>query len=87
VRTPISVSGVLTDKIQYGFCNRERAFGQGLGGVADLKVGPDDGYLYVFSFFNSAIYKILTAFSVRNSKSDLCFYYGKIRLLVIFCTL
>jgi hypothetical protein len=46
------------------------------GGVADLKVGPRDVAIMFFCFFESAIYKILTAFSVRNSISDLCFYYS-----------
>jgi aldose sugar dehydrogenase len=32
-------------------------FGSGFGGISDMDVGPD-GYLYVLSFGNGAIYKI-----------------------------
>ena len=28
-------------------------FGRGFGGITDIKVGPDDGYLYVLTFDNS----------------------------------
>ena len=33
-------------------------FGEGFGGISSLNVGPD-GYLYVISFTNGVIYKIL----------------------------
>ncbi|MGB0005406.1 MAG: hypothetical protein WBP74_12200 [Nitrososphaeraceae archaeon] len=33
-------------------------FGDGFGGISILNVGPD-GYLYVISFINGAIYKIM----------------------------
>ncbi|MGA7142102.1 MAG: hypothetical protein WBX29_08855 [Nitrososphaeraceae archaeon] len=33
-------------------------FGDGFGGISSLNVGPD-GYLYVISFINGAIYKIM----------------------------
>ena len=36
-------------------------FGEGFGGITDLKVGPTDGYLYVLSIGNGAIYKITSA--------------------------
>ena len=35
-------------------------FGDGFGGISSLNVGPD-GYLYVISFINGAIYKIMPA--------------------------
>ena len=35
-------------------------FGDGFGGISSLNVGPD-GYLYVVSFINGAIYKIMPA--------------------------
>ena len=28
-------------------------FGRGFGGITDIKVGPDDGYLYVLTFDSS----------------------------------
>ena len=34
-------------------------FAEGFGGVTDLELGPDDGYLYVVSLGHGAIYKIL----------------------------
>ncbi|MEP6577031.1 MAG: hypothetical protein ABJB85_11440 [Nitrososphaerota archaeon] len=34
--------------------------GDGFGGISSLNVGPD-GYLYVISFINGAIYKIMPA--------------------------
>jgi len=59
-RTAISLSGVLADKIANTDSETEQAiFGQGFGGVTDLKVGPGDGYLYVLSYGNGTIYKIL----------------------------
>jgi hypothetical protein len=33
-------------------------FGEGFGGISSLNVGPD-GYLYVVSFTNGKIYKIM----------------------------
>ena len=35
----------------------EVVFGSGFGGISDMKIGPD-GYLYLLSFGNGAIYKI-----------------------------
>ncbi len=32
-------------------------FGEGFGGITDLKLGPD-GYLYVLSIGNGALYRI-----------------------------
>jgi glucose/arabinose dehydrogenase len=38
-------------------------FGKGFGGIIDIKVGLDDGYLYVLRFSKSkgAIYRIVPA--------------------------
>ena len=41
-------------------------FGEGFGGITDLKVGPTDGYLYVLSIGNGAIYKITSAATVLH---------------------
>jgi glucose/arabinose dehydrogenase len=59
-RTGLVLTGVLTDKIANTDSETQSViFGQGFGGVTDLKVGPGDGYLYVLSFRDGAIYKIL----------------------------
>jgi hypothetical protein len=34
-------------------------FGEGFYGVTDLEVGPHDGYLYVLSFLQGKIYRIV----------------------------
>ena len=50
-RTDLVLSGVLADKIaNTDFETLSVIFGQGFGGVTDLKVGLGDGYLYVLSY-------------------------------------
>ena len=65
-RTELILSGLLADKIaetrDTGIENI--LFAEGFGGVTDLEVGPDDGYLYVVSLGHGAIYKILPAADV-----------------------
>ncbi|HJT47099.1 MAG TPA: PQQ-dependent sugar dehydrogenase [Nitrososphaeraceae archaeon] len=34
-------------------------FGKGFGGITDIKTGPDDGFLYILSYFNGSIYRIV----------------------------
>jgi aldose sugar dehydrogenase len=62
-RTELILSGLLADKVaetrDTGIENI--LFAEGFGGVTDLEVGPDDGYLYVVSLGHGAIYKILPA--------------------------
>jgi hypothetical protein len=62
-RTELILSGLLADKVaetrDTGIENI--VFAEGFGGVTDLEVGPDDGYLYVVSLGHGAIYKILPA--------------------------
>jgi glucose/arabinose dehydrogenase len=58
-RTGLSLSGSLADKIANTDTEAQQAtFGEGFGGISDLKVGPTDGFLYVLSISNGAIYKI-----------------------------
>ena len=65
-RTELILSGLLADKVaetrDTGIENI--LFAEGFGGVTDLEVGPDDGYLYVVSLGHGAIYKILPAANV-----------------------
>jgi glucose/arabinose dehydrogenase len=41
--------------------NDEMAFAKGFGGITDIEVGPDDGYLYILAFNNGegTIYRIV----------------------------
>jgi len=34
-------------------------FGKGFGGITDIKTGPEDGFLYILSYFNGSIYRIV----------------------------
>ena len=34
-------------------------FGKGFGGITDLKVSPYDGYLYILTFDQGTIYRII----------------------------
>ena len=40
--------------------NNEIAFAKGFGGITDIEVGPDNGYLYILAFNNGEgiIYRI-----------------------------
>jgi glucose/arabinose dehydrogenase len=59
-RSGLILTGVLADKIANTDSETQSIiFGEGFGGITDLKVGPGDGYLYLLSFTNGAIYKIL----------------------------
>jgi hypothetical protein len=70
-RTALSLSGNLADKIANTDAETGQViFGEGFGGVTDLKVGPEDGYLYVLSIGNGAIYKILPKSASISSKSS-----------------
>jgi aldose sugar dehydrogenase len=59
-RTGLVLSGVLADKIANTDSETQSViFGEGFDGVTDLKVEVGDGYLYVLSINNGALYKIL----------------------------
>jgi glucose/arabinose dehydrogenase len=59
-RTALVLSGVLADKIANPDSETLQViFGQGFGGITDLKVGIGDGYLYVLSLGAGAVYKVL----------------------------
>jgi hypothetical protein len=34
-------------------------FGKGFNGITDIKTRPDDGFLYILSYFNGSIYRIV----------------------------
>ena len=57
-RDGLILPGKLADKVaDSDEETSELIFGSGFGGITDMKVGPD-GYLYVLSFGDGAIYKI-----------------------------
>ncbi len=58
-RTDLILDGLLADKIANTPEEmQETIFGEGFGGITDLEVGPD-GYLYVVSIGQGAIYRIV----------------------------
>jgi hypothetical protein len=58
-RTDLILEGPLADKIANTPEEmQETIFGEGFGGITDLEVGPD-GYLYVVSIGQGAIYRIV----------------------------
>lgn len=59
-RTTQALTGVLSDRAANTDSETQSViFGEGFGGIADLKVGLGDGYLYVLSIGNGAVYRIL----------------------------
>lgn len=44
-------------------------FGKGFGGITDIKTGPDDGFLYILSYFSGRIYRIVPGSNNNNSNS------------------
>jgi glucose/arabinose dehydrogenase/streptogramin lyase len=58
-RDGLILNGSLADKVANDFVERDQAiFASGFGGITDVKVGPD-GYLYIVSLNQGAIYKIV----------------------------
>ena len=61
-RTALILDGLLADKVAHTDSELEEhasvIFGDGFGGITDLEVGPD-GYLYVVSIGQGAIYRIV----------------------------
>ena len=43
-------------------------FGKGFGGITDIKTGPEDGFLYILSYFNGSIYRIVPASNNNNKQ-------------------
>jgi aldose sugar dehydrogenase len=42
-------------------------FGMGFGGITDITTGPADGFLYILSYFNGSIYRIVPNNSNNNN--------------------
>jgi aldose sugar dehydrogenase len=76
-RTALSLEGVLSDKVaDTDSENQNIIFARGFGGITDLETGPKDGNLYVLSFPDGAIYKIVPKVNVNASASALADVYA-----------
>lgn len=59
-RNALVLTGVLSDRIANTDSETQSViFGERFGGITDLKVGLGDGYLYVLSIGNGAVYRIV----------------------------
>jgi len=59
-RTELSLPGLLNDRVANTTAELQPViFGEGFGGITDLEIG-DDGYLYVVSYINGSIYRIMS---------------------------
>jgi glucose/arabinose dehydrogenase len=69
-RTELNLTGVLADKVANTHLELQHViFGEGFGGISDLKVGPSDGFLYVLSMSNGIIYKIVPESETTTSSN------------------
>jgi aldose sugar dehydrogenase len=59
----LSPNGPLADKVVSSYDKNfdEIIFGKGFGGITDIQVGPEDGYLYILTFDKTQgkIYRIV----------------------------
>jgi aldose sugar dehydrogenase len=61
-RTELVLTGELQDKIADTDREVDKSnivFGEGFGGITDLEVSPYDGYLYVLSYHEGALYRLV----------------------------
>jgi glucose/arabinose dehydrogenase len=69
-RTQLVLTGKLSDKIADTSAEIDESniiFGQGFEGITDIEVGPYDGYLYVLSYRDGAIYRIVNSTEEQTS--------------------
>ena len=70
-RTALVLTGVLSDRIANTDAETQSViFGEGFGGISDLKVGTGDGYLYILSLGAGALYRILPSAAVTSFADD-----------------
>lgn len=70
-RTALDLDGALADMVADTPEEGEAAvFGTGFGGVTDIKVGPD-GHLYIASFIDGAIFRVVTVDEPEAETADL----------------
>lgn len=59
-RTALVLTGALSDRVANTDLETQSViFGEGFGGISDLKVGAGNGYLFVLSIGNGAIYRVV----------------------------
>jgi aldose sugar dehydrogenase len=59
-RTALVLTGALSDRVANIDSETQSViFGEGFGGISDLKVGAVNGYLYILSIGHGAVYRIL----------------------------
>jgi aldose sugar dehydrogenase len=60
-RTALLLDGPLADKVADKGEDKQVVFAHGFGGITDIGVGPDDGYLYILTFdkIDGTIFKIV----------------------------
>ena len=68
-RTGLILKGKLADKVADTYAeNKDIIFGSGFRGITDMQVGPD-GYLYILSYYDGAIYRIVPIKSIIPRQS------------------
>jgi aldose sugar dehydrogenase len=68
-RTGLSLEGALVDNVADTYAeNEDIMFGSGFRGITDMQVGPD-GYLYILSYYDGAIYRIVPIHSIIPKQS------------------
>jgi hypothetical protein len=59
-RSAFVLTGALSDRVANTDSEAQSViFGEGFGGISDLKVGAGNGYLFVLSISNGAIYRVV----------------------------
>jgi aldose sugar dehydrogenase len=66
----LSSNGPLADKVVSSYNKKfdEIIFGKGFGGITDIQIGPEDGYLYILTFDKTqgTIYRIVPSAATRS---------------------
>jgi glucose/arabinose dehydrogenase len=68
-RTGLLLDGPLADKVASKGEDEQTIFAHGFGGITDIEVGPDDGYLYILTFdkVDGTIFRIVPKVNDNNT--------------------
>ena len=68
-RTGLILDGPLADKVASKGEDEQTIFAHGFGGITDIEVGPDDGYLYILTFdkVDGTIFRIVPKVNDNNT--------------------